>query len=157
MYEPLEVVKCEKCDEIIARTERINHNKKQEETAVNQYELAKFFREELHINTDVDVTRYLTDLANYQNVRADIVLKNKKQIAIEHKESGSIAEIEKGIGQALLNLLIFQESWLSVPEKALELVIPILKMVNIESFRILDWENMQLHELKNSEVVATGL
>jgi hypothetical protein len=125
---------------------------------MNEYELANFFREELHMNADVDVTRYLADIANYQNVRVDIVLKNEEQeIAIEHKESGSIGEIERGIGQALINLLIFQESWLSVPEKALDLVIPVLKKVNIESFRILDWENMQLYELKNGKVVAAGL
>ena len=125
---------------------------------MNQYELAKFFREELHMNADVDVTRYLADIPNYQNVRVDIVLKNEEQeIAIEHKESWSIGEIEKGIGQALISLLIFPESWLSVPEKALELVIPVLKKMNIKSFRILDWENMQLYELKNGEAVATGL
>jgi len=125
---------------------------------MNEYELANFFREELHMNADADVTRYLADIANYQNVRVDIVLKNEKQeIAIEHKESWGIGEIERGIGQALINLLIFQESWLSVPEKALDLVIPVLKKMNIESFRILDWENMQLYELKNGEVVAVGL
>jgi hypothetical protein len=125
---------------------------------MNEYELAKFFREELHMNVDVTATRYLADIANYQNVRVDIVLKNKEQeIAIEHKESGGISEIERGIGQALINLLIFQESWLSVPEKALDLVIPVLKKMNIESFRILDWENMQLYELKNGKVVAAGL
>jgi len=125
---------------------------------MNQYELAKFFREELHMNADVDVTRYLADIPNYQNVRVDIVLKNEEQeIAIEHKESWGIAEIERGIGQALISLLIFQESWLSIPEKALELVIPVLKKINLESFRILDWENMQLYELKNGEVMATGL
>ena len=125
---------------------------------MNQYELAKFFREELHMNTDVDVTRYLADIANYQNVRVDVVLKNEEQeIAIEHKESGGIGEIERGIGQALINLLIFQESWLSVPEKALDLVIPVLKRMNIKAFRILDWENMQLDELKNGAVVSTGL
>lgn len=124
---------------------------------MNQYELAKFFREELHLNANVDVTKYIV-IASYQKVIVDIVLKNKEhEIAIEHKELGDISEIEKGIGQALINLLIFQESWLSVPEKALELVIPILKRVNVESFRILDWENMQLHELKNGKVVATGL
>lgn len=124
---------------------------------MNQYELAKFFREELHLNANVDVTKYIV-IASYQKVIIDIVLKNKEhEIAIEHKELGDISEIEKGIGQALINLLIFQESWLSVPEKALELVIPILKRVNVESFRILDWENMQLHELKNGKVVATGL
>ena len=125
---------------------------------MNQYELAKFFREELHMNADVDVTRYLADIPNYQNVRVDIVLKNEEQeIAIEHKESWGIGEIERGIGQALISLLIFQESWLSIPEKALELVIPVLKKINLESFRILDWENMQLYELKNGEVMATGL
>ena len=125
---------------------------------MNEYELANFFREELHMNADADVTRYLADIANYQNVRVDIVLKNEKQeIAIEHKESWGIGEIERGIGQALINLLIFQESWLSAPEKALDLVIPVLKKMNIESFRILDWENMQLYELKNGEVVAVGL
>ena len=125
---------------------------------MNQYELAKFFREELKMNPDVDVTRYLVNISNYPYVRVDIVLKNEEhEIAIEHKESWSISKIEKGIGQALINLLIFQESWLSVPERALELVIPVLKKVNIESFRILDWENMQLYELKNGEAVATGL
>lgn len=125
---------------------------------MNEYELAKFFREELHMNTDVDVTRYLADIVNYQNVRVDIVLKNEEQeIAIEHKELWGIGEIERGIGQAFINLLIFQESWLSVPEKALDLVIPVLKKTNIESFRILDWENMRLYELKNGKVVATGL
>lgn len=124
---------------------------------MNQYELAKFFREELHLNANVDVTKYIV-IASYQKVIVDIVLKNKEhEIAIEHKELGDISEIEKGIGQALINLLIFQESWLSVPEKTVELVIPILKKLNIESFRILDWENMQLHELKNGKVVATGL
>lgn len=126
---------------------------------MNQYELAKFFREELpHKKTDVDVTRYFVNITNYQNVRADIVLKNKEhEIAIEHKELGDIGEIEKGIGQALISLLIFQESWLSVPEKALELVIPILKMINMGSFRILDWENMRLYELKDGKVAATQL
>jgi len=125
---------------------------------MNEYELAKFFREELHMNATVDVTRYLTDIVNYQNVRVDIVLKNEEQeIAIEHKESWGIGEIERGIGQAFINLLIFRESWLSVPEKALDLVIPVLKKMNIESFRILDWENVQLYELKDGKVVATGL
>jgi len=125
---------------------------------MNEYELAKFFREELHIKTDVDVTRYLTNVANYQNIRVDIVLKNEEQeIAIEHKESWGIGEIERGIGQALINLLIFKESWLSVPEKALDLVIPVLKKLNIASFRTLDWENLELYELKNGEVVARGL
>jgi hypothetical protein len=125
---------------------------------MKEYELAKFFRKELHMNTDVNAMRYLVNIANYQNVKVDIVLKNEKQeIAIEHKESWGIGEIERGIGQALINLLIFQESWLSVPEKALDLVIPLLKKMNLESFRILDWENMQLYELKNGEVVATGL
>ena len=131
---------------------------------MNEYELAKFFREELHINTDVDVTKHLTvtrypsNITNYQSVRVDIVLKNKEhEIAIEHKETWGIVEIERGIGQALINLLIYQESWLSIPERALELVNPILKMINIESFRILDWENMRLYELKNGEVVAKGL
>jgi len=125
---------------------------------MNEYELAKFFREELHIKTDVDVTRYLTNVANYQNIRVDIVLKSEEQgIAIEHKESWGITEIERGIGQALINLLIFEESWLSVPEKALDLVIPVLKKLNIGSFKILDWENLKLYELKNGEVVARGL
>jgi hypothetical protein len=125
---------------------------------MNEYELAKFFREELRMNANVDVTRYLADIANYQNVRVDIVLKNEEQeIAIEHKETGSIGEIERGIGQALINILIFQESWLSVPEKALDLVIPVLKKMNVKSFRILDWENMQLYELKNDEIVTVGL
>ncbi len=125
---------------------------------MNQHELAKFFREELHMNADADVTRYLINISNYQNVRVDIVLKNEEQeIAIEHKESWGIGEIERGVGQALISLLIFEESWLSVPEKALELLIPVLKKMNIKSFRILDWENMQLYELKNGEAVPTGL
>jgi len=109
------------------------------------------------MNTDVDVTRYIA-VANYQKVIVDIVLKNEKdEISIEHKELRDISEIEKGIGQALINLLVFRESWLSVPERALELMIPILKRLNIESFRVLDWENMQLHELKNGKVVAKRL
>ena len=124
---------------------------------MNEYELAKFFREELHIKTDVIVTRYLTNIASYQNIRVDIVLKNEQEIAIEHKESWGIVEIERGIGQTLINLLIFNESWLSVPEKALDLVIPILKKLNIKKFKILDWENLKLYELKNGEVVARGL
>lgn len=99
----------------------------------------------MHIKTDVDVTRYLTNVANYQNIRVDIVLKNEEQeIAIEHKESWGIGEIERGIGQALISLLVFKESWLSVPEKALNLVIPVLKKLNIESFRIIDWEKLEL-------------
>ena len=124
---------------------------------MNQYELAKFFREELHMKADINVTRYLVNVPNYQKVIVDIVLRNETDIAIEHKELPDIGEIEKGIGQALINLLIFQESWLSIPEKALDLVKPVLKKVNIESFRILDWENMQLHELKNGEVVTAEL
>ena len=125
---------------------------------MNQYEIAKFFREELHMDMEVDVTRYLVNIANYQNVRVDIVLKNgEHEIAIAHKESWGIRKIERGIGQALIYLLIFQESWLSVPENALGLLIPILKKMNIESFRILDWENMRLYELKNGKVVAGGL
>ena len=124
---------------------------------MNEYELAKFFREELHIKTDVIVTRYLANIASYQNIRVDIVLKNEQEIAIEHKESWGIVEIERGIGQTLINLLIFNESWLSVPEKALDLVIPILKKLNIKKFKILDWENLKLYELKNGEVVARGL
>jgi len=127
---------------------------------MNEYDLAKFFREELHMKADAVVTRYLTNIENYPNVRVDIVLRNEEhEIAIEHKESWGINEIERGIGQALINLHIFQESWLSVPEKALELVIPILKMMNIESnkFKILDWENMRLYELKNGKVAFTGL
>jgi hypothetical protein len=125
---------------------------------MNEYELANFFREELHMKTNVEVTRYLINVANYQNIRVDIVLKNEEQeIAIEHKGSWDIEEIERGIGQALINLLIFKESWLSVPEKALDLVIPVLKKMNMESFRILDWENLELYELKNGEMVARGL
>lgn len=126
---------------------------------MNQYELASFFREELpHTKVKVDEVRHLVDVANYRSVRIDIVLKNKEhEIAIEHKESDDITGIERGIGQALINLLIFQESWLAVPERALDLLIPILKRVNIESFRILDWENMELHSLKNGKAVSSRL
>jgi len=55
---------------------------------MNQYELAKFFREKSDTDTDVNVTRYLDNIANYQNVRVDVVLKNKEhEIAIEHKDT----------------------------------------------------------------------
>lgn len=124
---------------------------------MNQYELAEYFREELNMKTDVNVTKYLL-IANNQKVIVDIVLKNEEhEIAIEHKELGDVGEIEKGIGQALISLLIFKESWLSVPERTLELVKTILEKINIEPFRILDWENMQLYELQNGKVVAIRL
>jgi hypothetical protein len=124
---------------------------------MNEYELAEFFREELHMKTDVVVTKYIL-FADNQKVIVDIVLKNEEhEIVIEHKGSGDIVEIERGIGQALINLLIYKESWLSVPEHALKLAIPILERINVEAFRILDWENMQLYELKNGKAVATGL
>jgi hypothetical protein len=124
---------------------------------MNQYQLAEFFRDELHMKADINVTKYLVNIPNYQKVIVDIVLKNETEIAIEHKELPDIGQIEKGIGQALINLLIFPESWLSVPEKALELAIPILKKVNNRNFRIFDWDNIQLHELRNGEVVAYKL
>lgn len=115
-------------------------------------DLEKFLKEELK-GTKVKkrVTRYL-DIEGYDRFQIDIVLDDK--IAIEFKSSFDQREIQRGIGQALLNLLFYDESWLAVPSRAVQLLRPLLEKVRLETLKVLDYENLELYEFINGKVTS---
>ena len=85
----------------------------------------------------------------------DLVL--DERIAVEVKSDFTMKSILQGIGQAILNLRFYGESWLAVPFRAVEITSPILETVKIESLKVLDWENMELYEVKEEKVISRKL
>lgn len=114
--------------------------------------LASFFKEELKgTNVKKRVTKYL-DVEGYDRFLIDIVLDDK--IAIEFKSGFDQQEIQRGIGQALLNLLLYDESWLAVPNRAVQLLKPLLEKIKCESLKVLDHDNLELYEFANGKVTS---
>jgi len=124
----------------------------------DEYFLASYFREVLGLKAKVNQNVYLkgVDSDFYSYVKVDVIL-GDNEIAIEHKEWRDLTDIQRGIGQSLMNLLSFKESWLSVPNKALELLKPLLEKLKIKSFKVLDWENMELYEFKDGKIISHRL
>jgi len=85
----------------------------------------------------------------------DLVL--DETIALEVKSGFSMRSILEGIGQAILNLRFYDESWLAVPFRAVEIAKPILETLKLESLKVLDWENMELYETTDGKVISHRL
>ena len=92
--------------------------------------------------------------------RIEIDLKIKRaniEIPIEVKSRSDINSIQRGIGQALLYLIFYDESWLAVPFHAVEVLEEFLRKTRLQKFKVLDWENKVLYEYSDGKVVGNRL
>lgn len=116
-------------------------------------ELKDFFKP---TKVQTNVIHHLRDTQWHDKQEIDVVL--DETIAIEVKSDFAMRRILEGIGQAILNLQLgYIESWLAIPHRAVEIAKPILKFLKIESLKVLDWENMELYEMKGGNVVSQKL
>lgn len=119
--------------------------------------LTDFFQKK-KFSVDIHVIRFFSKFSFqwYDKIEIDLVLDNK--IAIEIKRSHFTDPVQTGIGQAIIYLLFFEESWLAVPNIAIEILKPILSILKLNSFKVLDWENMELYETtKDGKVTSHKL
>ena len=94
----------------------------------------------------------------YEYVEVDLVIrKNGVKIPIEVKSWWDTDSVHKGIGQALSNLIFYDESWLAVPYVATKLLTQILKKIKLQEFKVFDWQNKVLYEYRDGEVVGNKL
>ena len=94
----------------------------------------------------------------YEYVEVDLVIrKNGVEIPIEVKCWWDTDSIHKGIGQALSNLIFYDESWLAVPYIATKLLTQILKTIKLPEFKVFDWQNKVLYEHRDGEVIGNKL
>ena len=107
----------------------------------------------------INVIHHLRDTQWHDKQEIDIVLGEKGEtIAIEVKSDFAMRRILEGIGQAILNLRLgYNESWLAIPYEGIEIAKPILEILKLESLKVLDWENMELYEMKEENVVSHKL
>ena len=99
------------------------------------------------------------DFAEWHD-RMEIDLKIRKaniEIPIEVKSRFDANSIQRGIGQALLYLIFYDETWLAVPFRAIELLEEILRKTQLQKFKVLDWENKELYEYRDGKVIANKL
>ena len=95
---------------------------------------------------ETEVHRYFPNSDRF--LRIDMVLNNR--IAIEVKTSLEMTPLVEGIGKAVLYLQFFEESWLSVPSNAMEVIQPALNILGSLPFRVLDFQTIELHEKTES-------
>lgn len=94
----------------------------------------------------------------YHYVEIDLVIKRDGiEIPIEVKASFDTDSIHKGIGQALSYLIFYEESWLAVPPRAIDLLKQILQQVRLDRFKVFDWQNKILYEYHNGKIVVNEL
>jgi len=107
----------------------------------------------------INVIHDLRDTKWHDKQEIDMVLGEKGEtIAIEVKSDFAMRRILEGIGQAILNLrLDYNESWLAIPYEGIEIAKPLLEILKLESLKVLDWENMELYEMKEGNVVLHKL
>ena len=118
-------------------------------------ELAAFFRAK-GIRCSVRVEkRFSPSFPHYDKIQVDVVLDDK--IAVEFKPKFNTDSIQTGIGQAILYRCFYEESWLAVPNIAMEILKPLMEKIGLEAFKVLDWENMELYEIKDGQVVSNKL
>jgi hypothetical protein len=115
-------------------------------------ELTEFFKP---AKVKINVIRQLHNTQWHDRQEIDMVL--GETVAIEVKSDFAMRSVLEGVGQAILNLLFYSESWLAIPYRAVEIAKPILEMLKLESLRVLDWENMELYEIKEGKVVSHKL
>jgi len=99
--------------------------------------------------------RFPFSIQHYDKIQVDVVLDDK--IAVEFKQDFNTDSIQTGIGQTILYLYFYEESWLAVPNIAMEILKPIMEKIGLEAFKVLDWENMELYEMRDGQVVSHKL
>lgn len=115
-------------------------------------ELRDFFKP---INIKTPVVCSLRNTQWHYKQEIDFVL--GERIAVEVKSGFDMKSILEGIGQAILNLQFYDESWLAVPFRAIEIVKPVLETLKLEPLKVLDWENKELYEIKDGKVTSHRL
>jgi hypothetical protein len=124
-------------------------------------ELEKYFRS-IGLKTERNKHNYYYDKGFkpliHSYVEVDLVIqKDNIKIPIEVKTQVNTDSIYKGIGQALSNLIFYDESWLAIPDNAIELLTHILKKIKFSNLKIFDWENKVLYGYENGEVIGNKL